>query len=223
MDRKFGLVIFDLDGTLIDNRAAIGENINYALKANGYKEAGLDAIYRTIGLPLEECFRAVAKDIDIGTAMELAHAYRARYRETSHHGVVLLNGVPQVLGRLRSIGMKLAVATTKANEDLGPLLDKIGLIRYFDLALGRTEGLRMKPEPDMLNHIMKELDIGPESTAMVGDTYMDVAAGRNAGTFAVGVLSGVRLGIASESELRASHPDAVIDSMNELEPLLLGR
>jgi phosphoglycolate phosphatase len=223
MGKKFRLVIFDLDGTLIDNRAAIGENINYALKANGYKEADLGAIYRTIGLPLEGCFRAVANGIDMGTAMELARTYRMRYRETSHHGVVLLDGVPQVLAMLRDRGMKLAVATTKANEDLEPLLGKIGLLRYFDLALGRTEGMRMKPKPDMLNYIMKELGIGPSSTAMVGDTYMDVAAGRSAGAFAIGVLSGVRLGIALESELRESHPDAVIGSLSELEPLLVRR
>jgi HAD superfamily hydrolase (TIGR01509 family) len=215
MSNRFDLVIFDLDGTLIDNKVAIRENINYALESHGYLKAGLAQIDSTIGKPLEEAFMRLAPGINLETAKKLRQTYRSKYRSTSHVGVVFLEGVPEVLERLKGTGVKLAVATTKANEELGPLLEKIDLLKYFDIALGRTEGLKMKPDPEMLNHIMKAVGVEPGKTAMVGDTNTDILAGRNAGVYTVGVLSGVKLGFTTREKLEQAKPDVLIDSLKD--------
>lgn len=216
MERKFDLLIFDLDGTLIDNRHAIRENANFALRTYGYPEAESSLIDSTIGLPIEECFIRAVPGIGIERAKELAQTYRERYSKTGHLGVTLLQGVPGVLAELRDKGIKLAVATTKINAQVEPLLAKIGLSEYFDLILGRTEGLKIKPDPAMLNHIMKTLKVGKDRSAMIGDTDVDILAGKNAGIFSIAVLTGVKMNITSLAALQKAKPDMTINTLAEL-------
>lgn len=219
--KKFDLVIFDLDGTLIDNREAIRENFNYALESNGYAAVKPEDIDTTIGRPLEDGFMQLVPGIDLEIAKELTKSYRFRYKDTSDHGVILLDGVPDVLVQLRNRGIKLAIATTKMQELLIPLLTKIDLIKYFDVCLGRTLTTKPKPDPEILNTIIERLQVRRENTAMVGDTEIDIFAGKNANVYTIAVLSGVRLGVVSKSQLEDSKPDLVIDSLKDLPKIIL--
>jgi len=216
MKRRFDLVVFDLDGTLIDNRAAIRENFNYTLMKCGFPQLEDKEIDAMIGTPLVEMFERILPTPNGDLAPKLVDTYVERYKDTSHVGTVVLDDVIPVLKKLRKDGFKLAVATTKANDTVYPLLQRIGLHKYFDLATGRREEMRNKPHPDMLNYVMRELDVKPERTVMVGDTPVDVLTAGNAGIYTAVVTSSIRLGMTTLDKIREAKPDLIISSLREL-------
>lgn len=216
MQKRFYLVQFDLDGTLIDNRTAIRENFNHARKHHGYHALPDERIDSMIGTALLEMFQKTLPESDRHLAPQLVAAYRERYHETSHVGVVILDGVIPILDYLRRDDFKSAVATTKANDEVHPLLQRIGLYGYFDLVVGFMEGIRTKPHPDMVQYIMRELGVEPQRTVLVGDTPIDVMTARNAGVYSIAVTSSVPLGFTTLDKIRDAKPDVVIDSLSEL-------
>jgi len=221
VQNKFGLVIFDLDGTLIDNRLAIRENFNRALQSQGYPPAPVHQIDAMIGnKTLLEMFSEVLPASERYLAPELVLEYRRSYRDTCHIGVVILDGVLPTLNRMREEAFKLAVATTKSDELANILINRIGLNIYFDLVTGSKEEARAKPHADMVQFVMRELGFEPTQTALVGDTPVDVATARNAGTYSIIVTSGVALGFTTLERVRDSRPDAIISSLTELLDLL---
>ncbi len=221
MGRLFDLVIFDLDGTLIDNRVAIRENFNHALSLHGYSEPPDSEIDSMVGMPLLEMFKKCGADDEV--APELVMAYKRRYHDTSHNGVVIFSGVIQLLESLRNNGFKLAIATTKAENEALSLLQKIGLHKYFDLVAGSTESIRPKPHPDMIHRITEKIGVAKEKTILVGDTPVDVATARNAGIKVAAVTTGVSLGFATREEIIALKPDYVMHSVSDLARILLLR
>lgn len=216
MQKRFDLVIFDLDGTLIDNRKAIRENFNHALKAFRFPQLEADRIDAMIGTPLVEMFEKTLPPHGRHLASKLVDTYIQRYKETSHIGTTVIDGVIPTLQELKKDEFRLAVATTKRNDTVQPLLERIGLYKYFDLVTGRREGMRNKPHPDMLNYIMKELGIESQRTAMVGDTSIDVVTARNAGIYVVVVTSSVFLGMITLAKIRNAKPDVIISSLRDL-------
>jgi HAD superfamily hydrolase (TIGR01509 family) len=220
MQRRFDLITFDLDGTLIDNRVAIRQNLNYALELHGFPQLKDQEIDAMVGTPLAEIFEKILPESSRHLVPQLVDAYVRRYLKTSHVGAVALEGVIPTLDQLRKEGFKLAVATTKRDDTVAPLLQKIGLLQYFDLVTGRMEGMRNKPNPDMLRYVMKKLNVTPQRTAMVGDTPIDIKTARNAGVYAIAVTSSIQLGMTTLDRICDANPDRIIGSLRELPDLL---
>ena len=216
MQKRFDLVILDLDGTMIDNRVAIRTNFNYTLGLHKYDPLPDKEIDSMIGTALVEMFERTLLESDRHLAPQMVDEYRERYSGTSHEGVVILDGVVPMLEYLRQNGFKSAVATTKADVEVHPLLQRIGLYGYFNLITGFREGIRTKPHPDMVQYIMRELDVRPERTALVGDTPTDIMTARNAGIYPIAVTTSVPLGMTTLDKIYAARPDVVIDSLREL-------
>jgi phosphoglycolate phosphatase len=216
MQRKFDLIIFDLDGTLVDGREAIRENFHLALKNFGLPQVKDKEIDAMIGMPLVEMFERTLSPPNRHLAPKLVDVYAERYRATGHIGTTVLSGVIPTLQELKKDGFKLAVATSKRNEPVRPLLDRIGLCKYFDLVTGLREGMRNKPHPDMITYIMKELKVEPRETVMVGDTPLDVVTARNSAINVIAVTSSIVLGVTTIDKIRNAHPDAIISSLLDL-------
>jgi len=216
MKKRFDLVIFDLDGTLIDNRVAIRKNFNYARELYGYPPLAEDQIYSMIGTPLLEMFEKTLPESDKHLTPQLVNEYRKRYRSTCHKGVIILDSAIPTLEYLKKEKFKLAVATTKANNEVHILLKKIGLYEYFDVISGFKEGMKNKPSPDIVQYIMHTLCIESPKTALVGDTPMDVMTARNAGIYAIAVTSSISLGMTTMDKINNAKPDVVISSLHEL-------
>jgi phosphoglycolate phosphatase len=216
LQRKFDLVIFDLDGTLIDGRMAIRENFNHALKSLGLPQVEDERIDAMIGTPLVEMFERTIPPTSRYLASRLVEIFAERYTTTGHIGTKVLNGVIPTLEKLRECGFKLAVVTSKEDDRVRPLLERIELHRYFDLVTGRREGMRNKPHADMIKYVLKELDVDPQKTVLVGDTPLDVMTARNAGIYVIAVTSSIDLGIATLDGIRKSNPGAIISSLLEL-------
>ena len=216
MQKKFDLIIFDLDGTLVDGREAIRENFHLALRKFGLPQVENERIDAMIGMPLVEMFERTLSPPNKHLAPKLVDVYAERYMETGHVGTTLLSGVIPVLQELKKDGFKLAVATSKRNDPVRPLLERIELYKYFDLVTGLREGMKNKPHPDMIRYIMKELNAEPRKTVMVGDTPLDVITARNSGINVIAVTSSIVLGVTTMDKIRNANPDAIISSLLDL-------
>lgn len=216
MQRKFDLVVFDLDGTLIDGRKAIGDNFNHTLKIFGFPQLEREQIHAMIGTPLVEMFEKALPPSSRHLAPKMIDTFSKRAKETNHIGTIVLSGVIPTLENMRKDGFKLAVATSRRNDLASPLLERLGLHEYFDLANGCREGMRNKPHPDMINYVMKELNVEPRRTVMVGDTPLDILTAKNASIYAIAVTSSIELGMTTLDKIRDAGPDAIISSLLDL-------
>jgi phosphoglycolate phosphatase len=215
MSETFGgplnLIIFDLDGTLVDSGEAVSDAFNWALREKGYAEAPVDSICSTIGHPLPVMFAPyVPENQDPDEMVEL---YRVRYSEIFIEKTYLIDGAADTILKLADAGYDLGVATTKPRSFTEPILENLGVLKHFKTVAGAEEVENLKPAPDVILLAMKRLGRGPEETLFVGDTPLDVRAARAANTRVVCVLTGH----APEDELRACGPDMIFKNLPELE------
>lgn len=187
--RRFQLLVFDWDGTLMDSAATIA-----ACMAESFRDLGLDpppdeAIRSTIGLGLDDTLERLAPGSSDDDRRRLVAAYRKHWFATYRDRPSFFPRVPETLAALAEKDYWLAVATGKGRKGLDRDLEVAGLTRHF-LATRTADDARSKPHPQMLLDIMDELGVGREKTLMIGDTTFDLAMARAAGVAAVGVLTG---------------------------------
>lgn len=204
---KFKLIIFDLDGTLVDTRKDIAVAINHTLDHFGLQRKSLRDISKCIGGGFERTLRCVFTDMYYeGGALEVLRNF---YRK---HPVVYSKtypGVKRVLGYFSE--KKLAVLTNKESGISCDILKELGIYKYFDMVVGGESGSK-KPDPRGVKKILKELNIKGSDTIIVGDMDIDIIAGKKGGIKTCGVTTG----IGRKEDVIASRPDIVIDRMTEL-------
>jgi phosphoglycolate phosphatase len=121
--------------------------------------------------------------------------------------------VRETLEHFRSLPM--AVISNKTMEFVGPLIERLGLAKYFKMVIGADYGLPLKPAPDSIRKIMAEFGVLKDKTVIVGDGTTDVRAGKAAGVITCSVTYGFR----SEEQLRKAGPDYIIPSLSDLKRL----
>lgn len=203
------LLIFDLDGTLVDTLEDITASVNYTLGKLGRPPIPVDAVREYVGDGLTALLsRALGGHEEF--LSDAAGIYTVHHSRNLVVRSRLYPGVRETLERFRSI--PLAVISNKTGEFIGPLLEGLGVAGYFRTVLGADAGLPLKPAPDSLLHIMKDLGVPKERTVMVGDGTTDMKAGRAAGVLTCAATWGFR----SEAKLREAGADLVIHAMPEL-------
>jgi phosphoglycolate phosphatase len=210
------LVVFDLDGTLVDSVGDLARAVNDALArlAPGAETLPLESVRTFIGNGARKLMTrsldAARIEIDVeATLPTFLDCYRARMLETTR----LYPGVTEALERLSD--RPLAVLTNKPGEMSRTILEALGVAACFFRILGGGDGLAIKPDPAGLRVLMAEAGALAEQTAMVGDSAIDVDTGRAAGARTVGVT----YGFAPES-LRAAPPDLLVDDLRRLAQLI---
>jgi len=216
MPKRYDLVIFDADGTLIDNRHAIRSNFNYARQAQGYPPLPESEIDAMIGTPLVEMYGRTLPESARHLAPQMARMHAERYLSNCDKGIVILDGAVSTLEYLRQNGFRSAEATTKTTGGVRQLFQKIGLYDRFDMVVGVQDGIKPKPHPDMIYYILEQLQIGKERAVLVGDTPTDIETARNAGIQVIVVTTGVKLGFADFREIRAMQPDLIVPSLPDV-------
>jgi phosphoglycolate phosphatase len=208
--RRFDLVVFDWDGTLFDSTRLIARCIQTACADLGVAvPSDRDASY-VIGLGLADALRHAAPDLPVERYRELADRYRHHYLANQNE-LALFDGTLEMLHALKARGHRLGVATGKTRRGLESALDASPLRGVFD-ATRTADETRGKPDPLMLVELMRELDVAPARTLMVGDTTHDLQLAANAGCASVAVAFG-----AHAHELFAEHaPLHVAHSTAEL-------
>jgi phosphoglycolate phosphatase len=203
------LLIFDLDGTLVDTLEDITHSVNFTLGRLGRPLLHLDTVRQYVGDGMTMLLtRALGMHSDLlEEAKGIYTVHQSRNLVVRSH---LYPGVKDTLEHFRSVPM--AVVTNKTLEFSEPLLVKLGIRPYFGMVIGADAGLPLKPAPDAFQKIMKGLGIAKEYAAVVGDGTTDMLAGRAAGI----VTCAVTYGFRTEEELRRTGPDHVIRSFPEL-------
>jgi phosphoglycolate phosphatase len=208
------LFIFDLDGTLVNTIEDIAASVNYTLTRMGNRPIALDAVRQYVGDGIEmlmtRSLGGRTERID-----EAVVIYKDHHRRNLVVHSTLYPTVRETLEHFRSLPM--AVVSNKTMEFVGPLLDKLGIGRYFKLVIGADYGLPLKPAPDALQLIMSEFKAPKERTAIVGDGTTDARAGKAAGIITCAAAYGFR----SEEELRKTEPDHIIHEFSDLKKLFI--
>jgi len=212
------LVVFDLDGTLIDSIGDIASSANESLVEAYGESARLsrEVVRGFVGhgarLLIERCVRAAGKpEADIGRVFERFLAiYGSRLTETTR----LYPGMSDALDRLESTS-RLAVLTNKPGAMSRTIVKDLGLASRFIAVIGGDDLSTKKPDPEGLLKIAAEAGVTPGETALVGDSAVDVRTARNAGALSVGVLWGYdREGVAAEK------PDVIATDPRDLMSLV---
>jgi len=215
--RRFRLVVFDWDGTLIDSTAAIVHALRASAADLGLPIPSRERASHVIGLGLFDAIGIAVPAIEREQLPEFVVRYRHHYFAVDGR-LEPFEGIPQLLGELVDAGAWLAVATGKSRAGLDRALEQTGFARHFLTTRCADEGAP-KPDPWMLRDICEELGVDPVQSVMVGDTTHDLGMARAAGAGAIAVTYGAH----PRRELEAEPSLAMVDSIAELRETLLGR
>lgn len=213
------LVMFDLDGTLIDSVPDLAAAVDRMLLQMGRPPAGLEAVRHWVGNGAQVLVRrALAGGLDHDTVDDaLAEEGLALFMEAygqSHDLTVIYPGVRDTLRWLRKRGVEMALITNKPERFVGPLLDQMKIGRYFRWIIGGDTLPQKKPDPAALLFVMKMAGVRPEQSLFVGDSRSDVLAAKAAGVKCVGLTYGYNHGRPIDEE----SPSLVIDDLRALLP-----
>ena len=212
-----GLLIFDLDGTLLDTLDDLAASLNYALTCCGLPARSRDEVQSFIGNGVRLLVRrALPESADAETEQRVFAAFADRYREHCADLTRPYAGVEDMLRQVRQAGFATAVVSNKSHREVQALCRRFfpGLL---DMAAGERPGLARKPAPDLPRLVLEELGFRPEQACYIGDSPVDIETAVNAGTDCVCVSWGFR----SRRELIRAGAVRIADSPAALAALLV--
>lgn len=212
------LLIFDLDGTLIDSKLDIATAANAARSHMGLAPLPNELIYTYVGNGAPVLMRRTmgpeASDGDVAQALEYFISY---YLAHQFDYTTLYPGVRETLDAFRERGLRMAVLTNKTSEISVQIVAGLGLADHFFRVYGGNCFSQKKPDPIGILTLMNEAGAGPSETMMIGDSAVDVKTARNAGVKACGVTYGFQ-----PESLIVEPPDILLDEFAGLQPVVFG-
>ncbi|MGB6243101.1 MAG: HAD-IA family hydrolase [Castellaniella sp.] len=210
-------VVFDWDGTLLDSTHHIVGALLAACRDLGLREPTREQAGWVIGLSLQTALRQLVPDLRADQADAFAERYKAHFMHLLGE-MHLFDGQAQLLRDLHARGIVLAVATGKSRQGLNTSIERLGLQGLFQ-ATRTVDEARGKPDPDMLEQLLMELDLAPETVLMVGDTTHDVLMAKAAGIDSLAVSYGAH----RASLLESSQPTALVGTVPDMQAWILAR
>jgi phosphoglycolate phosphatase len=208
-------IVFDLDGTLIDSAGDIAAAVNHALADNGRKPLPMATIRRFVGDGARMlCARAVGLPEGHPDMEKVLASYLAYYLAHPTDHTRWMPHARAVLDELRRF--RLAIATNKPRSTTDVVLARLGVRSLFSAVTAGGDVKSIKPSPDPILAIAKQLALTPDQMVMVGDGPQDVEAGRRAGCRTIGVQGG----FLAPERLIAAQPDVILGSLSELPGVL---
>ena len=181
------IILFDLDGTLIDSTDAIVSTFHHSFDVHNTPHPSDDEIKKLIGYPLDIMYK------ELGIADEkiwnFVDTYKERYRQISTQKTELLECTIEAV-RVASEFATLGIVTTKTGSYSQILMEHFGLMQYFDVLIGREHVQNPKPHAEPILKALESLDSTCKAIWMIGDTKLDLISAQNAGINSVGVLTG---------------------------------
>ena len=210
------LYIFDLDGTLVNSEMAIVNAFQHALQECNLPPIDEAWFSSQIGAPFFEILDEHLAHHTTPTYSQstFLKTFRERFMQLAAEHSTLLPEVHTTLQQLKNRGARLAVATNKPVAQAHHVLEGVGIDVLFDHVVGivNEDPAVMKPHPEMINRVLSHFAISANAAVMIGDTWRDIAAGKAAGTFTVGITTGSD----SAERLQQEQPDAVIHQLSAL-------
>jgi pyrophosphatase PpaX len=207
---RFSVVLFDLDGTLIDSGPIILASMQHATKTVLGREIAYEELAATVG---GQGLVSQMRALDPERVEELVEVYK-EHNDPLHETLEAFDDLLDVLPRLREQGRRLGIVTAKRHRTVRLALDRFPeLAEQFEVVVGYEDTERHKPEPDPVLFALEQLGAQPAEAAYVGDSPFDIGAAKAAGVFAVAVGWG---GIHADERLLEEEPDAFVRTVPEL-------
>lgn len=205
------VIVFDLDGTLLDTSPDIASSCNYALELFGRSALPMEEVVRYIGDGARRLMSRASRMRDDDPALDgLVEEFVKHYHD---HPVQRTTWMPYATHALEELAdMPLAICTNKPRAITDRILQALHAEERFSVVVGGDDLPRAKPAPDPLRHIAATLSVDPKELVMVGDGPQDVLCGKSVGARTIAVASGY----TSEVFLRELHPDMLLDDLRIL-------
>jgi phosphoglycolate phosphatase len=213
--KKIKLILFDLDGTLIDSERDLADSVNAMLRHFERKELPLEVIGTYIGDGAPMLIRrALGDPAHASFVQEALNYFLLYYREHKLDNTRPYDGISQALQQIASfdsLARKMAVLTNKPVRASRDILAGLGLSQHFFQTYGGNSFETKKPDPFGAQTLMTEVSAQADETVMVGDSEVDVLTARNANLWSIGVTYGF-----APQTLERTHPDILVDTPQEL-------
>jgi len=210
--------VFDFDLTLADSTAGVIECVNHALLGLGLAPAEPSAIRQTVGLSLPRTLEMLIGVSDLERASEFYQRFVERADQVMADLTVMFPEVPETLSKLRALGIRTAIVSTKFRYRIQSILARESLVKAFDVIVGGEDVTQHKPDPEGLISALGRLGVEAADAVYVGDHPVDAEAAARAGIRFIAVLTGTsRLGDFSGHEVAG-----VLSSLSELPGALRG-
>lgn len=212
------LIIFDLDGTLLNTIADLAHSTNYALNKLGYPTHEIEKYNFMVGNGIDKLFeRALpegekSKENVLRVRKEFVPYYDVHNADDSRP----YSGMPELLAYLQASGIQIAVASNKYQAATQKLIDHYFPEIHFTAVFGQREGVKVKPDPTVVFDILEVAKVTKEDVLYVGDSGVDMQTAANAGVTACGVTWGFR----PRAELEEFSPQYIVDTAEEIKRLI---
>lgn len=213
------LVLFDLDGTLIDSVPSLAQAVDTMLQQLGRAAAGVSKVRQWVGNGAQTLVeralsdsRQIDPELDQALRQQALALFMEAYSECADHGALLYPGVRDCLEALRQRSVELAIITNKPARFLPSLLASLALDQYFGKVIGGDSLNQKKPHPLPLLHCLDHFGVAASRALMVGDSAADVSAARAAGVS----MAAVSYGYSYPQPVAAYQPDWLVDCVTEL-------
>ncbi|MCH5266975.1 MAG: HAD-IIIA family hydrolase [Lachnospiraceae bacterium] len=215
---RYKLVIFDMDGTILNTLDDLADSLNAVLEKHGYPMHSLGNVRDFVGNGIRKLIERAVPDGLSETEINKVHEdFLAYYQLHCAHKTKPYDGILELIRTLRSKGVRTAVVSNKADSAVQELCRQYfdGL---FDIAIGEREGMKRKPAPDSVKYVLKEMQIAGEDAVYIGDSEVDVQTAKNAGLDSIIVLWGFR-----DKELLERHgADVFVNTPSDIKSHIYG-
>ena len=215
LKNQYSFVIFDWDGTLMDSTGRIVSAMQATARTANLPEPSVKAVKSIIGLSMEAVMDQMFPTATPPQRDELFEIYRYQYVEGDKTPSPLFEGTMPLLNWLKSIDIPIAIATGKARQGLDRVLNEVGLIDFFDFSICADEA-KSKPDPQMVDHLLKRANKLAHETLILGDSVHDLKMANNAGVQSIGVTSGAN----THAELDVHEPVIILERICHLQDWL---
>jgi len=207
------LVIFDLDGTLVNAYQAVTQSVNFTLEQLAFPKKTAYQIKRAVGWGDRQL---MAQFVGEELADKALKIYRPHHLNALKNGVRFLPGAKETLKWCKAKGLLLAIASNRPTVFTQAIIKGLGVEQRFDLVLCADKAKRPKPYPDILLEICRKLKINKQQVLFVGDMTIDVHCGANAAIKTVAVATGSN----TKKELNQSKPYKIINQITQLKKVI---
>ncbi len=215
--KKYGCILFDLDGTLTDPALGITNSFMYSLKKYGITVSDRSELYKVIGPPLVNSFHEYY-GIPEEECMNAVRFYREYYTTKGMFENYVYDGIPECLERLKASGRLVLTATSKPEPYAAEIIRHFGIDGYFDFIAGASLDETRTGKDDVIRYALSSNGITDlSSVLMVGDRKYDVIGAKKIGVDSMGVL----YGYGTKAELEEACPDYIASSPKEIADMIL--
>ena len=214
LDQKklLNLLIFDLDGTLVDSSQDLASSVNHALGELGLNAVEPGLIISYVGDGIEKLLKRALTEAHRDRLKEALNLFRVHYGEHMLENTTLYPGVEEVLEHYSRFGKKMVVSTNKPEAFSRRILDSLGVSHFFNMVIGGdSTGLR-KPHPEPIVKVLTGLKVEKERAVMVGDGVNDILSARAAGVWSCAV----GYGFTDGEVLKGLNPDFLVESILDI-------